>query len=450
MIAVTEQAKTTGVIGNLESQAREQIGNGPEWLRPTRFAAIDRFLELGFPTTKWEDWRFTRVTPIAETEFILPDTPPDLTLEQIQPFIVPGLKCINLVFEDGYFRPELSDTPELPAGVKIQQLHDSFDEPALREHLGKYASFEKEPFTALNMAFLGNGYFIEVPDGINVETPIHVLNIASSRCGRSPVMTHGRNLVVVGDNASVRIIEHYVSLCDDCVYLNNAVTEIAIGKDAEAAHYFIEEDSLKSYNVSALHAHISERANLDSHTVLLDGAIVRNLIHPVLAGENAHCLVNGLYVGEGTQHLDNFMRIEHKAPNCESHQYYNGILNDDSHGVFTGRIVVDRIAQGTDAKQTSANLLLSDDATINTMPQLEIYADDVKCTHGATIGQIDENSLFYLRSRGISKDAARALLVYAFAAETFQRMKLVDPIRDLLTQKLLSRLPEGEFLHSVL
>ena len=460
MIATTDNmAKHTidtaveQIVQLAQSRLHGSDRNGDGDVSALRGEAIEQFQADGFPTTKWEDWRYTNVKAIKATPFALSAQAGEVDAAQLEAFKVPGLECYTLVFVDGHYMPSLSKIGELQEGVRIEPLSKVLGDQVVTEHLGKQVNLKGHPFAALNTAFIGEGgsegVFVEVADAVILDRPIQLLNVATTSADDQPVMAHPRNLIVAGADSEVKVIEHYVTTSDG-VYLNNAVTEIVAGDNAFVAHYLIEEDSLVAYNFSELHAHLGEKTNLDSHAILLGGAIVRNVVHPVLAGENSHCLVNGLYVGEGDQHLDNFMRIEHRAPDCESHQYYNGILNDRSHGVFTGRIVVDQIAQRTDAKQTSANLLLNDDAQIDTMPQLEIYADDVKCTHGATIGQINEDAMFYLRARGISKDAARAMMVYAFAAETFDRMKLVEPIREMLTRKLLDRLPEGDFLETVL
>ena len=368
--------------------------------------------------------------------------------DQIAAFAVPGLACHTLVFIDGHYAPHLSDIRKLPDGVVVTTLHEAIDKhrTIVEEHLASIAPFDDKPFTALNTALLGDGVFIHVPRGVEVADPVHLINIASG--AGEPAITCPRNLVIVGEQAKVDVIEHYVAL-EQGVSFSNAVTEFFVGDSAHAGHYFIEEESRAAFSISSLHAKLGRATNFDSHSVLLGGSIVRNDVNPILDGEGANCLLNGLYVGNGSQHMDNLMRVEHLKPNCESHQYYNGILADQSHGVFSGRIYVAQVAQKTDAKQTSANLLLSDDAQIDTKPQLEIYADDVKCTHGATIGQLDEDAMFYLRSRGIATDAARAMLIFAFASETFNRMKL-EPIREMLERKMLSRLPEGDFLATVL
>ena len=218
-----------------------------------------------------------------------------------------------------------------------------------------------------------------------------------------PLMTHPRNLIVAEENSQATVIEDYVSLGDERRRFSNTVTELVAGDNSVVSHYMIERENLQAFNVSTLRIQQGRGANVSSHSVLLGGALVRNNVHPVLAGEGGECLINGLFIGHGRQHLDNYMLVEHASPHCGSRQFYNGILDGHAHGVFHGRIIVHKDAQKTDAKQTNRNLLLSDDAQIDTKPQLEIYADDVKCTHGATIGQIEENALFYLRSRGIDE-----------------------------------------------
>jgi Fe-S cluster assembly protein SufD len=235
-------------------------------------------------------------------------------------------------------------------------------------------------------------------------------------------VTHPRTLIIVGEQSGVSVVEDYVSLGEG-VHFSNAVTEVVAGDAARVTHTLVERENRQAFNVSSLAIHQGRNANVTSHSLLLGGALVRNNVHPVLAGEGGECLVNGLYMAKGEQHMDNYMRVEHAAPHCDSRQFYKGILDDRSHGVFHGRIVVQKGAQKTDAKQTNRNLLLSRDAQIDTKPQLEIYADDVKCTHGATIGQVDEEAVFYLRSRGIPETDARRLLLVAFAEESMERIQ---------------------------
>jgi Fe-S cluster assembly protein SufD len=254
-------------------------------------------------------------------------------------------------------------------------------------------------------------------------------------------MTQPRNLIVIEDECQAAIVEDYVSFGTALPALSNAVTELVVGGNTTVAHTLIEREHLQTYNLSTLRVEQARSANFASHSLLLGGALVRNNVHPVLAGEGGECLINGLFIGRGRQHLDNYMLVEHASPHCASRQFYNGILDERAHGVFHGRIIVHKNAQKTDAKQTNRNLMLSDDAQIDTKPQLEIHADDVKCTHGATIGQIEEDASFYLRSRGIGEVEARRLLLEAFAGECFDRMKpgaARDYAEAIIGQRMLS------------
>jgi Fe-S cluster assembly protein SufD len=308
---------------------------------------------------------------------------------------------------------------------------------AIEPHLGRYLDIERDPFSALNTAFIEDGAYINIPPGIVLESPIHLLFISTAH--DTPVVTHPRNLIVVGENSQATIIEDYVSLGRGAKALCNTATELVAGDHSITSHYMIEREDESTFNISTLRIQQGRTADVASHSVLAGGALVRNNVHPVLAGEGGECLINGLFMGRNRQHLDNYMLVEHASPHCGSRQFYNGILDGHAHGVFHGRIIVHKDAQKTDAKQTNRNLLLSDTAQIDTKPQLEIYADDVKCTHGATIGQIEENALFYLRSRGIDKASARRLLLFAFASECLDRMR-TGPARayveNLIQQKL--------------
>jgi Fe-S cluster assembly protein SufD len=295
----------------------------------------------------------------------------------------------------------------------------------------------------LNTAFAEDGAFVHVSRGTFVEQPIYLLFIstAGDSATDAPMMNHPRNLFIVEEGAQVAIVEDYFSLGDTAGSLCNTATELVAKDGAIVSHYMIEREHKQSFNISTLRIEQGRNANVASHSVLLGGGLVRNNVHPVLAGEGSECSINGLFVGNGKQHLDNYMLVEHAKPHCSSRQFYNGILDDSAHGVFHGRIIVHKDAQKTDAKQTNRNLLLSDNAQIDTKPQLEIYADDVKCTHGATIGQIEENALFYLRSRGIDEASARKLLLMAFANECLDRMR-EDSVRSGI-EKLLSNLRFG-------
>src|SRR5438093_1445571 len=296
---------------------------------------------------------------------------------------------------------------------------------AIEAHFGRYLDVRRDAFCALNTAFVEDGAYIHIPRGTLVEEPICLL--FASTGDDAPSMSHPRNLIVAEEDSQATFVEDYVSL-DGGSGFCNTVTELVAGDHTVLSHYMIEREHKQTFNISTLRIEQGRSANVVSHSVLLGGALVRNNVHPVLAGEGGECLINGLFIGNGHQHLDNYMLVEHASPHCGSRQFYNGILDGHAHGVFHGRIIVREGAQKTDAKQTNRNLLLSDDAQIDTKPQLEIYADDVKCTHGATIGQIEGDALFYLRSRGIDEVSARKLLLFAFASECLDRMKQ-GPVR---------------------
>jgi Fe-S cluster assembly protein SufD len=401
-------------------------GTNHKWLRKLREDGFARFSETGFPTTRMEDWRFTNVSAIAQTRFQLSQNGHDRLLQPSEKFALVG-SCCELVFVNGRFAPELSSLSGLLNGLHICSLAEELERNpgAVEAHLGRYLDTQRDPFCALNTAFLEDGAYVHVAKGVAVEKPIHLLYLAVDE--GKPSMTFPRNLIVVGEGSQVVVVEEYVSLGCEQAFCNSA-TEVVAASDAVVSHYWIEREHASTFNVSTLRIEQARNANVASHSVLVGGALVRNNVHPVMSGEGGECLINGLFIGNGRQHLDNYMLVEHASPHCSSRQFYNGILDDQAHGVFHGRIVVRKDAQKTDAKQTNRNLLLSDDAQIDTKPQLEIFADDVKCTHGATIGQIDENALFYSRSRGIDERAARQLLLVAFAGECLERMK-TDAVR---------------------
>ena len=399
---------------------KNAVGRELPWLRKLREEAFARFCETGFPTTHDEDWRFTNVAPIAKTQFALPRRTKATATIDLKPWILDG--AARLVFVDGQFSPELSELPNLPAGVSVSSLSQQIGSKPqeLETHLGRFADIRRNAFSALNTAFIEDGGYVFVRRGKVLEAPIHLLFISSA--SDLATMTHPHNLLIFEAESQGTVIEEYVSLGGGSMF-SNSVTELIAGENATVSHYMIEREHREAFNVSTLRIQQARSANVASHSLLLGGGLVRNNVHPVLAGEGGECLINGLFVGQERQHLDNYMYVEHAQPHCSSRQFYNGILDGHAHGVFHGRIVVHKDAQKTDAKQTNRNLLLSDDAQIDTKPQLEIYADDVKCTHGATIGQIEENALFYLQSRGIDEISARRLLLLAFASECLDRMR---------------------------
>ncbi len=433
--------------------AFSELSKRTDWLHATRADAFERFWELGFPTIHDEDWRFTSVAPIAGTGFELaPRT--RISAESVFDFRIPGIVNL-LVFINGRFAAEHSQVGALPKGVKITSLADASagDRGLVEPYLARYAEYRNDAFLALNTAFIADGAFVWIPKGVVLEDPIHILYVTTA--SDQPLMSHPRNLIICGENSQATVLEDYVSIdgadglpgnvkreTRNAPAFTNAVTELIAGEHSVISHYMLEREDTRSYNISTLRLQQERSAHISSHSVLVGGGLVRNNVHPVLAGEGGDCLINGLFLGRGHQHMDNYMLVEHAQPHCSSRQFYNGILDGHSRGVFHGRIIVHKDAQKTDAKQTNRNLLLSDEAQIDTKPQLEIYADDVKCTHGATIGQIEEESLFYMRSRGLPETEARALLLYAFASECLDRMN-PGPVRDFVAELVPRYLPSS-------
>jgi Fe-S cluster assembly protein SufD len=303
-------------------------------------------------------------------------------------------------------------------------------------HLDRLSSARTEAFTDLNGGLLEDGLFLHVPDGVELDVAVQAVFLSSPG---TRTAVHPRTLLVVGRRSRAAVVEDHVSL-DGSPSLVNAVTEVVVGDGGNAQHHVLQRQNDASTCITTVLSEQGRDSRFESHSALIGGALHRNNAFPVLAGEGGWCLLNGCYVPRGRQHHDTFMVVRHSAPHCDSRQFYRGILDDHSKAVFSGRIVVDEGAQKTDAKQTNRNLLLSDDAQVDTKPQLEIYADDVKCTHGATVGQLDPDEIFYLRSRGIPEDEARGLLTFAFVNEVVQRMPL-EPVRTLLRGILETRLP---------
>ena len=386
-----------------------------------------------------EDWRFTNVGPIASTAFTLADEDTGVTAAQLGSLMFAGLSSIQLVFLNGRFASALSSIGTLPAGVEVRSLGEVLagDHEAIEPHLARLAPYEDQAFSALNTALLQDGAFIRIPDNVVLDRPVHLV-FGSTAPGES-VATHPRVLVLLGENSSARIIENYASL-RDAAYFTNAVTEVDVGPNSVVDHYKVIRESLEAYHVASLHLRLARSSVATSTSVTLGGALVRNDVGVLLDGEGAECTLNGLYVAGGRQLVDNHTTIDHAMPHCASHELYKGVLDGRGHAVFNGKIIVRIDAQKTDAKQTNKALLLSEQAQINTKPQLEIFADDVKCTHGATVGQLDADALFYLRARGLSLAQARRVLIHAFANDVLQRIQL-EPVRTRLEAALLDRLP---------
>ena len=416
----------------------------PSWLLALRKAGLARFSELGFPSLKDEDWRFTNVSPIAKLPFkpSLDYSHDGLSPEVLDRFTFSTLKGSRLVFVNGHFSAHLSSLPPQPDGIKISSLATALasDSGLLEKHLSRYARLDQNAFASLNTAFFQDGAFIFAPAGKAVPAPVQLLFITTSK--EAGATAHPRNLIVAEKGSQLTVIESYVSTVD-AAYFTNAVTELIIGEGAVVEHCKFQDESLDAYHIATIQAHLGRSCNFIAHSIATGAKLSRNNINTTLASEGIECVLNGLYLTKGDQLADHHMVVEHAQPHCNSHEYYNGILDGRSKGVFHGRILVRQAAQKTDAKQTNKNLLLSDDATIDTKPQLEIYADDVKCTHGATVGQLNEESIFYLRSRGIGAETARRMLIHAFAGEITDRIRC-EPVREELDKLVWERLEQHE------
>ena len=409
---------------------RAFAGNGakgaPAWLVALRARGLARFGEVGFPTTRLEDWRFTSVAPILETPFVLAragaraPAPADLAA-----YLLPGAGRHRLVFVDGRFAPALSLAAGLPAGVTVTSLADALarDPERVQAHLGSSGADAVSAFSALNTAFLADGAYVHVAAGTILAEPLQVLFLATDAA--EPVVAHARTLIVAERLAQVVVVESYAG-AEGARYFTNAVTEVVAAEGARVEVYRIQRESRQAFHVAATHTRQGRDSVVHVHPVAFGAALARHDLTAVLDGEGSACLLNGLYLAEGSQHLDHHTVIDHAKPHAESHEYFNGVLDGRSRGVFNGRIIVRPGAQRTDSKQTNNNLLLSEEARADSQPQLEIYADDVKCTHGATLGPIDEKALFYLKSRGLGALEARALVTYGFGAEILGRMAVPE------------------------
>jgi len=417
-----------------------------------RRAAMDRFVEMGFPTMRQEDWRFTNTAPIVRTPFQLA-TRNGATLDAgvLAEHILDGT-WPRLVFVNGYFSAGLSSVSDLPGSIQVASIADvtAGDGPTIEDHLARYADYETHPFTAMNTAFSSDGAVIRVPEGTALDRPVHVLYVSVP--GAEPQVSHPRGLIIAEAGSQLTVIESYLGIESGpgaAAYFTNGVTEIVVGDNATIDHYKVVREKPDSYHVGTTHIRQTRDSTVTSHVVTLGGALVRNDVTAVLDGEGAYCTLNGLYVMRDRSHVDNHLCVEHAKPHGDSRQFYKGVLDDHARAVFSGRINVHKDAQKTDAKQTNMNLLLSDNAQVHTKPQLEIFADDVKCTHGATIGQIDEQAIFYLQSRGIDETTARSVLLFAFVNESLERVR-PEPLRNQLREALYELLPQGHLLREVM
>jgi len=410
----------------------------PSWIKELRQSGIGSFAALGFPTTKNEAWKYTNVEPVVSRPFGLANGEmKSLNAAGGLSNAIVDLSAPRLVFLNGVYSSTLSSIGNLPRGgqfATLSELLKGSDAGPLSQ-LGRHADHRHNAFVALNTAFMTEGAVIVMPEGCRWSQPIYL--VYASNANDRPVVSHPRTLIMLGAGSELSIVESYVSV-NGGVYFSNAVTELVGEPDASAHHYRLQREGADAFHIGTLAASLGRGCHLTAHAITLSGALVRNDVHVSLDGEGAECVLNGLYLGADKQHIDNSTEIEHAKPRARSLELYKGILGGASHGVFNGKIVVHKDAQKSDARQTNRNLLLSGDAAVNTKPQLEIYADDVKCSHGSSIGQLDPDALFYLRSRGLGPDEARSLLSFAFASDIVGRIK-VNPLRERLDDYLAAR-----------
>jgi Fe-S cluster assembly protein SufD len=436
---VEQEKQTSPQVAHYAAEYRRSIEQGPaqpRWVGQARDSAMAQFERLGFPTTKLEQWRFTSVAPIADRTFALAK---DIAGAEHQTEALTA-PIAHAVCVNGRFAPHLSRLDTLPKGVQLLGLEAALaSHPALIEpYLAKLSLTETNSFTSLNTAFLRDGVVLMLAARTVIEQPIEITFASVSEGGAS--VSHPRLLIVAGEASQATVFERYVG---KGAAFTNAVAEVWLGANAVIDHYKLQEEPVDAFHIASLFLHSARSGTFSSHSLTFGGGLVRNDVVATLAGEGIDCTLNGLYVGRDTQLVDNHTTIDHAMPHCGSHEIYKGILGDRSRGVFNGKIIVRPDAQKTDAKQTNKALLLSDEANINSKPELEIFANDVKCTHGAAIGQLDDAQMFYLRSRGIGVSDARAILVHAFASDILNRVKIAQ-VREYVEGILTARLPHVE------
>lgn len=418
----------------------------PAWLRELRRTAWQWLAEQGFPTAKDEAWKYTRVAPILATPFqpAAPGSSRQPSAESLERFAGDlNDSCgPRLVFVNGFFAAPLSALEGLPPGVRLSNLAMPLQaaDAALEARFAHAFRSQPQAFTALNTALAEDGAFIQIPADTTVEAPIQLVFLADA--GVTPLLLSPRVLVQLGAGSRATLVESHLGGGGEC-YLNNAVTEVELEAGAVLEHYQLQNQSTAAFHVALLDVRQAEGSRFVAHSLALGAALARQEVRVLLEGAGAEVALHGLYLPRGEQHLDNQTCIEHLAPHCTSRELYKGVIDGRGHGVFDGRIIVRPGAIKTDAGQTIKNLLLSDSAQANAQPRLEILADDVKCAHGAAVGQLDEQALFYLRSRGIALAAARALLTYAFASEMLELIHLA-PLRTRLEQLVAAQLRGAE------
>jgi Fe-S cluster assembly protein SufD len=429
------------LLGQTAAFDREVGDADSGYLRSLREEGRSHFASLGFPTTRLEEWRYTNVGPIAATDFRLAEREhPPIPRTVVEEIAFPVFACSLFVFANGHFRPELSSSPILPGELRVESLAQlrSEDPEALEPHLGRYTDQKSHSFAALNTALLDDGAVVTIPRGARLENPVHLVFISN---GETPTLSQPRVLVVAEEHSRAVVIQDHVSVGDG-VRFTNSVSEVVTHAEADLDLVILQRESDRTHHVSNLSSRQQRNSRFRAHTVTLDGSLVRNDLGALLAEEGAECVLNGVFLGRGSQLIDNHTVVDHAVPHGTSRELYKGILCGKSKGVFRGRVIVRPDAQKTDAEQSNPNLLVADGAEINTKPQLEIYADDVKCSHGSAIGRLDADALFYLRSRGIDEERARLVLTRGFAVEVLEQLP-APALRDATLALLEERLRDA-------
>jgi Fe-S cluster assembly protein SufD len=459
-MTATQAAATQPAIPGPEAPYLAQIDrlmasvhDEPESLRRMRSLARERFQALGFPSPRHEAWRFTSLKPILTRSFSPASPRQDQGPGRVAGDLLDRWRVkdsIRLVFLDGQLVSDLSSTSPLPRdarnGVVISSLSEAIEEhpDLVTAHLGRHPGLQDHAFVALNTASIRDGAFIWLAPHTVLEQPIQVVWVSSAE--DSPVASYPRTLIVAAEASQATVVESYVG--EQGSYLSCPVTEIALSEGAVLSHSRIQDESTDAHHVGAVQVRQDRDSRLSSTTISVGAALARLDIETVLGGPGADTVLDGLYLADGEQHVDHHLLVRHSSPHATSNQLFKGILDGSSRAVFNGRIVVDKDAQRTDARQSNRNLLLSDRSRVSSNPQLEIFADDVRCTHGSTVGTLDDEALFYLRSRGIPRAAAESLLTYAFAGDIVRRVQLPE-IRERLESILLERLPQGDLVREV-
>lgn len=445
MNTTTEKIKAEDKLAVAFEKQRAELA-GSVNLQAIRQKAINAFLEQGIPNRKSEEYKYSNPEKLFKAEYSILKAALTTTLtpESIKQFEIPGISENRIVLLNGFYSKQLSSISKLPKGVIVSDLAGAFRDHAdiIEKHFSKYADVNSDPFIALNTSFAPDGLFIHIADNVVVEQPLHIINIISVN---ETTLIQPRNLFVVGKNAEIQLVESFDTYQLNVKTTVNMVTETVVAENAKVKYYRLQNNCENIYLINTTQVLQQAHSQFDTNTVTLNGEWIRNNLTIVVDAENCETHLNGLFITKDNQHIDNHTLVDHQKPNCESNQLYKGILEDKSVGVFNGKIYVRKDAQKINAYQSSKNILLSDDATINTKPQLEIYANDVKCSHGSSTGHLNEDALFYLRSRGLGTDSARRLLLYAFAADainTIRNEPLKAHIEGLIEKRLSSESAE--------